>query len=34
MSAALARRPDGSEATLVFQRKKDAYNTDSLIEFL
>jgi putative transposase len=34
MSAALAFRPDGSEAALVFQCKKDAYNTDSLIEFL
>jgi putative transposase len=34
MSAALAFRPDGTEAALVFQCKKDAYNTDSLIEFL
>jgi transposase len=34
MSAALASRPDGSEAALVFQCKKDAYNTESLIEFL
>ena len=34
MSAALAFRPDGTEAALVFQCKKDSYNTDSLIEFL
>jgi hypothetical protein len=34
MSAALAFRPDGTEAALIFQCKKDAYNTDSLIEFL
>jgi putative transposase len=34
MSAALAFRPDGTEAALVFQCKKDAYDTDSLIEFL
>jgi transposase len=34
MSAALAYRPDGSEAALVFQIKDGAYNTDSLIEFL
>lgn len=34
MSAALAFRPDGSEAALVSQCKKDAYNTESLIEFL
>jgi hypothetical protein len=33
MSAALAFRPGGTEAALVFQCKKDAYNTDSLIEF-
>ena len=34
MSAALAYRADASEAALVFQIKDDAYNTDSLIEFL
>lgn len=34
MSAALAYRADGTEAALVFQIKPDAYNTDSLIEFL
>jgi transposase len=34
MSAALAYRPDGSEAALVFQIRNGAYNTDSLIEFL
>jgi len=34
MSAALAYRPDRSEAALVFQMKEGAYNTDSLIEFL
>ena len=34
MSAALAYRPDRSEAALVFQIKDGAYNTDSLIEFL
>jgi putative transposase len=34
MSAALAYRPDRSEAALVFQFKKDAYNDESLIEFL
>ena len=34
MSAALAFRPDRSEAALVFQIKPGAYNTDSLIEFL
>jgi transposase len=34
MSGALAYRPDGSQATLMFQIKKDSYNTDSLIEFL
>jgi len=34
MAAALAYRPDRSAAALVFQIKPDAYNTDSLIEFL
>lgn len=34
MSAALAYRPDRSQAALVFQIKDGAYNTDSLIEFL
>lgn len=34
MSGALAFRPDGSEAALVFQIKEGAYNTESLIEFL
>jgi transposase len=34
MSAALAYRPDRSEAALVFQIKDGAYNTESLIEFL
>jgi transposase len=34
MSGALAYRPDGGEAALVFQIKEGAYNTDSLIEFL
>jgi hypothetical protein len=32
MSAALALRPEGTEAALVFQCKADAYNTESLIE--
>jgi putative transposase len=34
MSAALAYRPDGSEAAMVFQIKDGSYNTESLIEFL
>ncbi|MBB5156823.1 putative transposase [Saccharopolyspora phatthalungensis] len=34
MSAALAYRPDGSQATLVFQAEHGAYDTSSLIEFL
>lgn len=34
MSGALAFRPDGSDAALMFQIKKDSYNTDSLIVFL
>jgi len=34
MSAALAFRPDRSEAALVFQIKDGTYNTKSLIEFL
>lgn len=34
MSAALAYRPDRSQATLVFQTKHGSYNTTSLIEFL
>jgi putative transposase len=34
MSAALAYRPDGTEAALVFAMRQGAYNTDSLIEFL
>jgi transposase len=34
MSAALAFRPDGTEAALVFQIKDGTYNTESLIEFL
>ena len=34
MSAALAYRPDRSQAAMVFQIKDGAYNTDSLIEFL
>lgn len=34
MSGALAYRPDRSQAALVFQIKEDAYNTDSLIDFL
>jgi transposase len=34
MSAALAYRPDGTEAALVFQFSARAFNTDSLIEFL
>jgi len=34
MSAALAYRPDRSEAALVFQIQDGSYNTDSLIKFL
>jgi len=34
MSGALAYRPDKSEASLLFQIKQGAYNTESLIEFL
>jgi transposase len=34
MAAALAYRPDGSEASLVFDLKQGAYDTESLIEFL
>jgi transposase len=34
MSGALAYRPDGSEAALLFQITEGAYNTESLIEFL
>ncbi len=34
MSGALAYRPDGTEAALVFQMRKGAYNDESLIEFL
>ena len=34
MSGALAYRPDGSEAALVFQFRSGAYNDVSLIEFL
>ena len=34
MSAALAYRPDRSQATLVFQAKTGSYNTASLIDFL
>lgn len=34
MSAALAYRPDRSQAALVFQTKHASYNTTSLIEFL
>jgi len=34
MSGALAYRPGGSEAALMFQIKEGAYNTESLIEFL
>jgi putative transposase len=34
MSAALAYRPDHSEASLVFQIKQGSYNTESLIDFL
>jgi transposase len=34
MAGALAYRPDRSQAVFVFQIKKDAYNTDSLIDYL
>jgi transposase len=34
MAAALAYRPDRSQAALVFQIREGAYNTESLIEFL
>jgi transposase len=34
MAGALAYRPDRSEAALVFQIKENAYNTESLIDFL
>lgn len=34
MAAAVAYRPDGSQAMTVFQIKKGSYNTHSLIEFL
>ena len=34
MSGALAYRPDGSQAALLFQITEGAYNTESLIEFL
>jgi transposase len=34
MSGALAYKPDGSQAALMFQIKKDSYNTESLIGFL
>jgi transposase len=34
MSGALAYRSDGSQAALIFQIKKDSYNTGSLIGFL
>ena len=34
MSAALAYRPDRSQAALVFQIRHGAYNTETLIEFL
>lgn len=34
MSAALAYAPDRSQASLVFDMKAGAYNTESLIEFL
>jgi len=33
LSGALAYRPNGSEAALLFQIKEGAYNTESLIEF-
>jgi hypothetical protein len=34
MAGVLAYQPDRSQATLVFQTRHGAYNTDSLIEFL
>ena len=34
MSGALAYRPDGSQTALMFQIKKDSYDTGSLISFL
>jgi putative transposase len=34
MAAALAYRPDGSQAALVFQIREGSYNTESLIAFL
>jgi transposase len=34
MSAALCFRPDGSDATLVFDMKAGSYDEDSLMEFL
>lgn len=34
MSAAVAYRPDGSDATLVFQLRPGAYNDEALIDFL
>jgi putative transposase len=34
MPGALAYQPDGSQAALMFQIKKDSYNTESLIGFL
>ncbi len=34
MAAAVAYRPDGSDATLVFQLRPGAYNDESLISFL
>lgn len=34
MSAAIAYKPDKSQAALVFDMQPRAYNTDSLIEFL
>lgn len=34
MSAALAYRPEGSQAALIFQIKEGSYNTESLITFL
>jgi transposase len=34
MAGAICYRPDGSEATLVFQLRPGAYNDETLIEFL
>ncbi len=34
MSGALAYKPDGSQAALMFQIKEGSYNTESLISFL